>query len=135
MRNYQGAVQTDGYEAYSNYEHKKGILLLGCWVHTRRKFTEALKEDKSGAEYALQQIGMLYKVEDMAADQDMDYQQIAELRARLAYPILTAFEKWITSYYPKAIPKGRMGQGVKLYVLDIPPLVTLSFGRKIPDGQ
>ncbi len=112
LRNYQGAVQTDGYEAYSIYEHKKGVLLLGCWAHARRKFTEAMKEDKAGAEYALQQIGMLYKVEDMATDQNMDDQQRAALRARLAYPILTAFEKWITSYYPKAIPKGRMSKAL-----------------------
>jgi len=112
LRNYQGAVQTDGYEAYSIYEHKKGVLLLGCWAHARRKFTEAMKEDKAGAEYALQQIGMLYKVEDMATDQNMDYKQRAALRARLAYPILTAFEKWITSYYQKAIPKGRMSRAL-----------------------
>jgi len=112
LRNYQGAVQTDGYEAYSIYEHKKGVLLLGCWAHARRKFTEAMKEDKAGAEYALQQIGMLYKVEDMATDQNMDDQQRAALRARLAYPILTAFEKWITSYYQKAIPKGRMSRAL-----------------------
>jgi len=108
LHNFQGAVQTDGYEAYSIYEHKKGVLLLGCWAHARRKFDEALKEDKAGAEYALEQIGMLYKVEAMADDQDMSYEQRAELRQRLAYPIQTAFEKWIVSYYPKAIPKGRM---------------------------
>jgi transposase len=108
LRNYQGAVQTDGYEAYSIYENKKGVLLLGCWAHARRKFTEALKEDKSGASYALEQIGMLYKVEAMATDQELDYEMRAELRSRLAYPILCAFEKWIVNYYPKAIPQGRM---------------------------
>ncbi|MDT8402545.1 MAG: IS66 family transposase [Bacteroidales bacterium] len=112
LHNYKGAVQTDGYEAYSIYERKKGVLLLGCWVHTRRKFTEALKEDKSGAEYALKQIGMLYRVETMATDQGMDAEQRAELRERLAYPILTAFEKWIVSYYPKTIPKGRMNKAL-----------------------
>jgi transposase len=108
LHNYQGAVQTDGYEAYSIYENKKGVLLLGCWAHARRKFTEALKEDKSGASYALEQIGMLYKVEAMATDQVLDYEKRAELRSRLAYPILCAFEKWIVNYYPKAIPQGRM---------------------------
>ena len=108
LHDFKGAVQTDGYDAYSIYEHKKDVLLLGCWAHARRKFTEALKEDKSGAEYALKQIGMLYKVEAMASDQDMDDKQRAELRKRLAYPIQTAFEKWIVNYYPKAIPKGRM---------------------------
>lgn len=112
LHNYQGAVQTDGYEAYSIYEQKKGVLLLGCWAHARRKFTESLSEDKAGAEYALKQIGMLYRVETMATDQQMNAQQRAEVRQQLAYPILTAFEKWMVSYYPKTIPKGRMNRAL-----------------------
>ena len=113
LHHYQGAVQTDGYEVYSMYEHKKGVLLLGCWAHARRKFTEAAKEDPTGAAYALEQIGMLYRVEEMATDQDMDYTQRAELRKRLAYPILCAFEKWVVSYFPKVLPDGRMGRALK----------------------
>jgi hypothetical protein len=112
LKDYQGTVQTDGYEAYSIYEHKKGVLLLGCWAHARRKFNEALKEDKAGAEYALEQIGMLYRVETMATDQQLNYEQRAELRARLAYPVICAFEKWIEKHYPKVLPKGRMGKAL-----------------------
>jgi transposase len=112
LHNYKGAVQTDGYEAYSIYENKKGVLLLGCWAHARRKFIEALKEDKAGAQYALEQIGLIYAVESMADDQELDYQKRAELRARLAYPILFGFERWIVSYMPKALPKGRMSQAL-----------------------
>ncbi len=108
LQNYQGAVQTDGYDAYSIYENKKGVLLLGCWAHARRKFNDALKEDESGAKYALEQIGMLYNVEAMATDQGMDHDQRAALRERLAYPILCAFEKWIVNYYPKVLLQGRM---------------------------
>ena len=108
LHDYQGAVQTDGYDAYSIYENKKGVLLLGCWAHARRKFTEALKEDESAARYALEQIGMLYNVEAMATDQGLDYDQRATLRERLAYPILCAFEKWIVKYYPKVLLQGRM---------------------------
>jgi len=112
LHNFKGAVQTDGYEAYSIYENKKGVLLLGCWAHARRKFIEALKEDKAGAEYALEQIGLIYAVESMADDQELDYQKRAELRARLAYPIIFGFERWIVSYMPKALPKGRMSQAL-----------------------
>ena len=112
LHNYKGAVQTDGYGAYSIYENKKGVLLLGCWAHARRKYNEALKEDKAGAEYALEQIALLYGVESMADDQELDYQRRAELRARLAYPIMCAFEKWIVNYMPKALPKGRMSQAL-----------------------
>jgi len=112
LHEYKGAVQTDGYEAYSIYENKKGVLLLGCWAHARRKFNDALKEDKQGAEYALKQIGMLYRIEDMASDQKLDYQQRAALRQRLAYPIMCAFEKWIVNYYPKTLPKGMMNKAL-----------------------
>ena len=108
LQNYQGAVQTDGYDAYSIYENKKGVLLLGCWAHARRKFNDALKEDESGAKYALEQIGMLYNVEAMATDKGMDHVERAALRERLAYPILCAFEKWIVNYYPKVLQQGRM---------------------------
>jgi hypothetical protein len=113
LHNFQGAVQTDGYDVYSLYEDKKGVLLLGCWAHARRKYTEALKEDKSGAEYALDQIGMLYKVEAMADDQDLSYTERAELRQRLAYPILVAFEKWVLNYFPKTIHDGRMHRALR----------------------
>ena len=112
LREYKGAVQTDGYEAYSIYENKKGVLLLGCWAHARRKFNEALKEDQSGATYALEQISLLYGVESMADDQGLDYQRRAELRSRLAYPILLGFEKWIVSYMPKALSGGRMSKAL-----------------------
>jgi transposase len=108
LQHYKGAVQTDGYDAYSIYENKKDVLLLGCWAHARRKFNDALKEDESGAKYALEQIGMLYNVEAMATDQGLDYDQRAALRERLAYPILCGFEKWIVNYYPKVLLQGRM---------------------------
>ncbi|MBW6431898.1 IS66 family transposase [Patescibacteria group bacterium] len=112
LKNYQGAVQTDGYQAYSIYEQKQGVLLLGCWAHARRKFTESLPEDKAGAEYALAQIAKLYQVEQMATDKQLDYAQRAELRKRLAYPIMRAFEKWIEANYSKALPGGRMSKAL-----------------------
>jgi len=38
----------------ATYENKQGVLPLGCWAHVRRKYEEALKEDKVRAEYALE---------------------------------------------------------------------------------
>ena len=38
LKDFKGAIQTDGYSAYSIYERKKGVLLLSCWAHARRKF-------------------------------------------------------------------------------------------------
>ena len=55
---------------------------------------------------------MIHKVENMATDQDMSCAERADLRKRLAYPVLCAFEKWIVQYYPKVCPKGRMGRAL-----------------------
>lgn len=136
LKNYQGAIQTDGYQAYSIYEQKKGVLLLGCWAHARRKFSESLPEDEVGAQYALAQIAKLYQVEEMATDQEMDYQQRAELRKRLAYPIMRAFEKWIEGYYPKTLPGGRINKALS-YTYNL--FMRLSRyhldGRYLPDNN
>lgn len=112
LKDFQGALQTDGYEVYAIYENKKGVLPLGCWAHARRKYTEALKEDKARAEYALTQIGMLYDVERRADQESLSYDERAELRSRLSYPIMRAFEKWIVREYPKVLPRGRIGKAL-----------------------
>lgn len=123
LKDFQGALQTDGYAAYKVYEEKKGVLPLGCWAHARRKFEEALKEDKSRAEYALEQIGLLYAVEREADEQELTYTQRAEMRERLSYPIMIAFEKWLIKEYPNVMPKGRIGKAIK-YTYEIYPRLT-----------
>lgn len=110
---FKGALQTDGYAVYNVYEDKKDVTLLGCWAHARRYFEEALKEDKARAEYALEQIGLLYAVEREADEKQLSYTQRAELRERLSYPIMVAFEKWLVREYPQVMPKGRIGKAIK----------------------
>jgi len=112
FKDYQGVIQTDGYAVYDIYENKKGVLPIGCWAHSRRRFEEALKEDKARAEYALEQIGLLYEVERRADDEHLSYEERADLRSRLSYPIMVAFEKWLVSEYPKVLPKGRIGKAI-----------------------
>ncbi len=113
FKDYQGVIQSDGYAVYDMYENKKGVLPIGCWTHARRKFEEALKEDKVRASYALEQIGLLYQVERRADKENLSDEERSELRSRLAYPIMVAFEKWILSEYPKVLPKGRIGKALR----------------------
>ncbi|HEY5590246.1 MAG TPA: IS66 family transposase [Paludibacter sp.] len=113
FKNFQGVIQTDGYSVYDIYENKKGVLPIGCWAHARRKFEEALAEDKARASYALEQIGLLYDVERRADQQQLSYDERADLRSRLAYPIMVAFEKWLLIEYPKVLSKGRIGKAIR----------------------
>ena len=112
FKDYQGVIQSDGYAVYDMYENKKGVLPIGCWAHARRKFEEALSEDKARASYALEQISLLYQVERQADEQNLSFDQRAELRSRLAYPIMVAFEKWLLNEFPKVLPKGRIGKAI-----------------------
>ena len=113
FKDYQGAIQTDGYERYEMLDAKKGIILLGCWAHARRHFWEARKNDMQRADYALAQIQLLYDVERKADDERLTYEQRAELRARLAYPILVRFEKWLVNEYPKVMKDSPIGKAIK----------------------
>lgn len=60
---YRGAVQTDGYEAYGSFENSPGKRMIGCWAHVRRKFAEALDEDRKHASEAIVYVSKLYKLE------------------------------------------------------------------------
>ena len=100
---YQGALQTDGYERYELLDGKKGIILLSCWAHARRKFSDAIKNDRERAESALEQIQLLYEVERQIKDQALCFEEAAKLRVRLAYPIMVRFEKWLVAEHAKVI--------------------------------
>ena len=113
FKDYLGVIQSDGYAVYDMYENKKGVLPIGCWAHARRKFEEALSEDNARASYALEQIGLLYQVESRADEQNLSFDERAELRSRLAYPIMVAFEKWLLNEIPKVLPKGRIGKAIR----------------------
>ena len=100
---YQGALQTDGYERYELLDGRKGVMLLACWEHARRKFSDSIKNDKERAESALDQIQLLYEVERQIKDQSLSFEDAAKLRERLAYPIMVRFEKWLVAEHAKVI--------------------------------
>lgn len=58
LKDYQGALQTDGYAAYGIFEEKKGVLPPGCMAHVRRKFETALVTTPE-AQKALDYIALL----------------------------------------------------------------------------
>ena len=112
LKTYQGTVQTDGYEAYSIYENKQGVILLGCWAHVRRKFENALTEDEVRANRALDYISLLYQVEANLKEKNLNNEEIAKERKRLSYPILLEFEKWMHDISVDLLPKSLMGKAV-----------------------
>lgn len=136
LRDFKGAVQSDGYGAYSIYENKAGVILLGCWSHARRKFEQALENDPGKARYALEQIQLLYLIEREIENENLNAEMTSERRKQKAYPILLEFEKWLDRNYSQVLPKSRIGQAIK-YTYSIYPRLAryVIDGRYLPDNN
>lgn len=112
LHGFNGAIQSDGYQVYKRFETLDGKLMLGCWAHARRKFDEALQDNKKLATEALLQIQSLYAVEREADEMGATVDERKELRRTKAYPILVAFEKWLYANYDKTNPQGRLAKAI-----------------------
>lgn len=65
LKDWAGNLVVDGYPAYETLAgQNKGIVLTGCWAHTRRNFADFYKASKDPrAEMAVRQITRLYRLE------------------------------------------------------------------------
>ncbi|MHC1780691.1 MAG: IS66 family transposase [Bacteroidales bacterium] len=112
LHGFNGAIQSDGYQVYKRFEALDGKLMLGCWAHARRKFDEALAENKKLATEALLQIQSLYAVEREADETRATPEQRRELRMTKAYPVLVTFEKWLYDNYTTLLPQSRTAKAI-----------------------
>ena len=127
---YRGTVQTDGYEVYEAYEGAPGKRMIGCWAHARRKFVEALDEDRRHASEALVYIGRLYGIEKEMREAGLDAGAIRKRRQDESYGIIREFEKWMDSVSNRFTPKSRMGRAL-IYTYTLLPRL----GRYVLDGR
>ena len=112
LHGFNGAIQSDGYQVYNRFEVLDGKLMLGCWAHARRKFDEALAENKKLATEALLQIQSLYAIEREADEMGATVEQRGELRRTKAYPLLVIFEKWLYDNYTTLLPQSRTAKAI-----------------------
>ena len=117
LKEFKGAIQSDGYVVYEHFEGMEGKLLLGCWAHARRKFFEARKENEKLANEALFYIGKLYDVEREAdaldeKDGKPDYDRRKTMRQEKSYPEIKKFEKWMEVNIIKCGPKSLMEEAI-----------------------
>ena len=109
LKDFKGYLQTDGYPTYDLFKQKQGIIVLHCMAHARRMFYDAQQNDKSRAEYALTQFGLLYDIERKARQQQLNTAKTKELRQQEALPVLQKFEQWMKEEYVKVAPKSAIG--------------------------
>lgn len=112
LQKFQGALQTDGYTAYNKFENRKGITLLACMAHARRKFEHALENDPDRAGCALKKIQELYNIERKARNEEFTHVQREELRKNESKPVLEELESWMKDQLSEVLPKSSIGQAI-----------------------
>lgn len=112
LKNFQGALQTDGYSVYDIFEKQKGITLLACMAHARRYFDQALTNDNQKAGYVLEEIKKLYEQERIAREEGLSYEARKELRVEKCLPVLKGLEAWMKKNIAEVYPKSAISVAI-----------------------
>ncbi len=131
LKGFKGYLQTDGCAAYDYFKQEPGIAVMHCMAHARRMFYEACDNDKATAEYALQQIGLLYDIERKAKKQQLDTEQILQMRRQEAVPVLESLGTWMKEAYLKALPKSTIGKALGYSIQRWPELMVYTTDGKL----
>jgi len=111
LRNFKGAIQTDGYRVYDYFESVPNVTLLGCMAHVRRKFIEAQNNHPLAAE-AVKHISYLYTLEEELKQRGATSEEIRAERQRLAVPILNGLEAWMQQAQYTCTPSDAFGKAL-----------------------
>ena len=111
---FSGILQSDGYIVYDNLQRKQDVQLIHCMAHARRKFVDAQNTDPPRANYFLERVQQLYRIERQARQDNMNDTDRLLLRQQEALPILEELGSWLTELYTAGslLPKSPIGKAV-----------------------
>lgn len=112
LKTFKGYLQVDGYVGYDKVGDRDDVVVLNCMAHARRKFSEALDNDRVRAEHALAQMQALYAIERRCREQGLDAAARRELRQREAVPVLEELGAWMKAEYVQTTPTSAIGKAL-----------------------
>lgn len=94
LEGFQGTLQSDGYRAYESFCRKnQGVCWAGCWAHTRRKFIEAERKEPEKVKKILEELQLLYEIEEEGRDAPDELKELRDKKSRLIVDRLFAYFK------------------------------------------
>ncbi len=112
LKDFCGAIQTDGYGVYDYFEQQPDVTLLGCMAHVRRKFTDAQISHPRLAQQAVEYIQLLYELETNLKSRNATADEVAAERRAKAIPIMETMEKWMATVAKDCTPSDPMGKAL-----------------------
>jgi transposase len=124
---WEGILQTDGYQAYDNIGGPK-LVHVGCWAHARRKFVDAVKvnrEDGAAIQMVLR-MDALFLVDRHARQKQMSVEQRLAARREHAESWAEEIRQECAKLAPTVLPKSALGKAVA-YTLNMWPKLRRCF--------
>lgn len=112
LKDFRGALQTDGYSAYDIFEGRDGYTMLSCMAHARRYFEQAKDNDLERAAHVLAQMQELYAIERIAREGKFSFEERKQTRIEKSVPILDELEAWLKKNITEVLPKSAIGKAI-----------------------
>jgi transposase len=127
LKDWNGILQTDGYQAYDQVGGP-GLIHVGCWAHARRKFVDAVKVNpKDGAAIAMvTRMDALFLVDRHARQQHLNAEQRAAMRREHAQTFVDEIHSECGKLRTQLLPKSALGEAVT-YTLNMWPKLKRCF--------
>jgi len=111
---FKGYLQRDGYGVYGSLARDNlGLIPVGCWSHARRKFIDAVDEQRDQAKPIINEIAKLYLVERHARSECLTAQQRHQLRRQTSQPLLLALHSMVEQVKQKVLPQSPVGKAAR----------------------
>jgi hypothetical protein len=113
LLNWEGILQTDGYQAYDNVGGPK-LVHVGCWAHARRYFMDAVKVNKNDGEAMKMATRMdaVFAVDREAREKQMSAEERLALRRELSDPWVDEIYRECLELRKKVLPQSALGKAV-----------------------
>jgi transposase len=124
---WEGILQTDGYQAYDNIGGPK-LVHVGCWAHARRKFVDAVKvnPDDAAAIQMVLRMDALFLVDRNAREKQMTVEARLAVRREHAEVWAEEIRLECARLAPTVLPKSALGKAVA-YTLNMWPKLRRCF--------
>lgn len=133
---YEGILQSDGYQAYENYCRAQGlrgkkVIRASCLAHIRRKFENARAERPEVIDWILRIIARLYMLETPLREYGADAEVRFRVRQNRSRPLICLLGKVFKRLINTRIrPKSGLGQALQYALGQWPAMQTfLEDGR------
>jgi transposase len=114
LEDFKGYLQRDGYGVYGSLARDKlGLVPVGCWAHARRKFIDAIEDQREQAMPLVDEVRKLYVVESHARAEGLTAEQRHQLRQETSGPILAALKPLLQSAQDRNLPQSPIGKAAR----------------------